>query len=288
MADVQRQAIYSVLDEVMAVLRDDRPFEKENLNIGVIRSIGKYKPSGLGLEYSFTNKNIPEANIKIETEDDPFDYSDDRSGVKIVPSRFELYFYVSVVGITPSMLKKHLDLADYWIDGDGEKHQGNDMGSGLPPTPALHRYRYRANPTSNSRFPVDVELSYGDGRGETTASTPPSLWIVRFNRVYPYLTPEMRKQRREEERFKKREKYGYMNLCTGGVCPESGYWEGWTKESGPTDILRVEKGQKFDAVRTVPLTTDRSSCPMVPGQWMWLCSLEEARGFQWMGLTLNG
>ncbi|OBR46329.1 hypothetical protein A6456_38325 [Paraburkholderia tropica] len=98
----------------------------------------------------------------------------------------------------------------------------------------------------------------------------------------------MRKQRREEERFKKREKYGYMNLCTGGVCPESGYWEGWTKESGPTDILSVEKGQKFDLVRTVPLTTARSSCPMVPGQWMWLCSLEEARGFQWMGLTLNG
>jgi hypothetical protein len=99
-----------------------------------------------------------------------------------------------------------------------------------------------------------------------------------------YLTP----QELQERNHAKRQKYGYMNLCTGSVCPESGYWEGWTKASGPTDILRVEKGQKFDMVRTVPLYQDRSTCPMIEGQWMWLCSLEQARGFQWMGFTLEG
>ncbi|CAG9247010.1 hypothetical protein C7402_13127 [Paraburkholderia unamae] len=86
----------------------------------------------------------------------------------------------------------------------------------------------------------------------------------------------------------KREKYGYMNLRTGMTCPETGLWEGWTKECGATDILQLEKGQKFDMVRTVPVYKDRSSCPMVEGQWMWLCSLVELSGFSWYGITLKG
>ncbi|CAM2156366.1 MULTISPECIES: hypothetical protein [Paraburkholderia] len=286
--DTQRVAIVNALREAMLVLRDDKPLDVNNPAFGKIHQSTKSVFSDFGEVYSFHNNEMPEASIKLRTVDDPLDYTDDRSMLKIVPSEFRLTFYVAVRGISISVLKQELDLADYWVSSDGSRSKDNDMGPPLAETPGQHRYRFRANAHSDSRFPVDVELTYFEPGSDAPVGTQPSLWLVRIARAYPLLTPEMRKQKREEERLKKRNDYGYMNLCTGGVCPESGYWEGWTKESGPTDILRIEKGQKFDVVRTVPLTTDRSSCPMVPGQWMWLCSLEEARGFQWKGFTFNG
>ncbi|HTR06748.1 MAG TPA: hypothetical protein VMJ11_08850 [Paraburkholderia sp.] len=52
------------------------------------------------------------------------------------------------------------------------------------------------------------------------------------------------------------------------------------------DILQVEKGRKFDVVRTVPATPG-DNCPMVSGQWMWLCPLDEMPGFEWKGIKLR-
>lgn len=286
--DAQKNALMAALREAFLILRDDKPFRhEENPAFGVLyETEDQYKQPGK--LYSYRNSQIPGASLEVSTQDDPLDYSDDREKVSLVPYRIWLNFNSPLAGITPSMLRQELDLADYWMSTDGVRFNYNDMGPPTDPRLNTHAYRFRANGHADSRFAVNVDVSYIDPREGDPAGTPPRLWIIDITRAYPLLTPEMRKQKREEERLKKREKYGYMSLCTGGVCPETGYWEGWTKESGPTDILRVEKGQKFDVVRTVPLTTDRSSCPMVPGQWMWLCSLEEARGFQWKGFTLNG
>ncbi|WP_321961459.1 hypothetical protein [Paraburkholderia sp. J7] len=97
-----------------------------------------------------------------------------------------------------------------------------------------------------------------------------------------YLLPEELQQRNEA----KRQKYGYMNLRTGSVCPETGLWEGWT-ETGATDVLQVEKGRKFDVVRTVP-AWEGGSCPMIDGRWYWLCSPDQVAGFTWHGVNLRG
>jgi hypothetical protein len=196
--DVQRNAIMSVLLEAMRILGGNTPLKNDDSKLGRIRWIKKSPFSEYGDIYSFDNDSIPEAEIKIRTIDDPLNYSDDRAKVRIVPASFELYFYVAVRGIPPSMLKEQLDLADYWIDGDGEKHHYNDMGPGNLPMPGLHSYRYRANARSDDQFPVDVELFYGDGLGNAPSGTLPSLGIVDIRRAYPYLTPQMRKQKREE------------------------------------------------------------------------------------------
>ncbi|MEI7297845.1 hypothetical protein WCQ02_37525 [Paraburkholderia tropica] len=287
-AQHQIELLLDILGKSMEILRDDRRFDASEPEFGKLYSTDKESRETGGV-YIYRNSDFEDATMKFYTTADPLNYSDDRQGVAVVPERFEFIFTSArrMLDIEPSLIKQRLDLSDYRIDFDGSLTYGNDLGAGLPQYPLLHTYRYRANERADSRFPVDVDLDYGDADPADPTDTR-ILMRITISRYYPYLTPEMRKQKREEERLKKREQYGYMNLCTGGVCPETGYWEGWTKESGPTDILRVEKGQKFDAVRTVPLTTDRSSCPMVPGQWMWLCSLEEARGFQWKGFTLNG
>ncbi|WP_321893611.1 hypothetical protein [Paraburkholderia tropica] len=284
----RKAAIFDMLDKGMGIMREDKAVNLSDPIFGKLH-LTNGDAGDPRKEYVYRTSELPGVDVILAVGDDPLNYSDDRMKVAIVPRVFELNFISSNVRIDmePSLIKTQLDLSDYRIDFDGSRTYGNDLGAGLPQYPLLHRYRYRANESAYSRFPVDVELTYGDA-DPTDPNSRRILMSIHISRAYPYLTPEMRKQKREEERLKKREKYGYMNLCTGGVCPETGYWEGWTKESGPTDILRIEKGQKFDAVRTVPLTTDRSSCPMVPGQWMWLCSLEEARGFQWKGFTLNG
>ncbi|CAG9269532.1 hypothetical protein [Paraburkholderia unamae] len=274
------------LKEAMLILRDDKPFRGRDAEFGKIRLVDKYRQSGIGEEYSFDNSTIPSSDITIRITDDPLDYSEDRSRVAIVPSTFRLYFYAAVRGITPSILRKQLDLADYWIKDDGSRSEGNEMGP-VPSPFKTRNYRFRANERADSRFQVDVDVSYVEPPDNAPAGTQPTLWMVDITRAYPYLTPEMRKKKREEEQFKKREKYGYMNLRTGMTCPETGLWEGWTKECGATDILQLEKGQKFDMVRTVPVYKDRSSCPMVEGQWMWLCSLAELSGFSWYGITLK-
>ncbi|WP_157379622.1 hypothetical protein [Burkholderia ubonensis] len=79
-----------------------------------------------------------------------------------------------------------------------------------------------------------------------------------------YLTPEELRQRQQV----KRQKYGEMNLCTGMICPETGLWEGWSK-NGPTGQFYLEAGRRFPDVRTIPAQV-HWYCEHVPGRWMWL------------------
>lgn len=203
----QLNKIMTVLQEVMLILRDNRPLTR-NVVLGKIRWVKKSPFSEFGNVYSFDNDSIPEAEIKLRTTDDPLDLSDDRSHVALVPSNFELYFYETVRGITPSMLKEQLDLAGYWIDGDGEQHDYNEMGPGIPPMTALRTYRYRANAQPDSKFPVDVEISFNDAPPDAPPGTLPGLWIVDIHRAYPQLTAELRKKKRLEAAARAQAGYG--------------------------------------------------------------------------------
>ena len=78
-----------------------------------------------------------------------------------------------------------------------------------------------------------------------------------------YLTPEEQEQRR----LAKRKKYGDMNLRTGMICPETGYWEAWT-ENGMTECYVWEKGYAFNQARSLPVSVQMWSTG-VDARWMW-------------------
>jgi hypothetical protein len=281
----QERALYALLDKVMEVMRDDRPFDPGDPAFGTLESSYFIKAGEAGIHYSFANSAFPDAKVDFSMWTDPLDYSDDRTRVRAVPAAFELWFHNALAGVNRRTLEQRLDLAGYWVDSDGIRYEKNDMGPGLPPANLLHSYRYRASAGENGRFPVDVELFFLDP-APNNPSGEVRLDRITIDRDYPYLTPAMRKKKREEQNQKKRQTYGYMDLCTGATCPESGVWEGWTKE-GPTDVMRFERGQQFDAVRSVSLEQG-GSCPMVPGQWFWLCSVNEETGTVWKGIALKG
>jgi len=208
----QERALLRLLDKVMEVMRDDRPFNPDDPAFGTLASSEFHMPEGGGKQYVFTNR--------LSTRPDPLDYSDDRLEVRVVPVSFELWFHDALAGVSRRVLEQRLDLAAYWIDSDGIRNKKNDMGPGPPPANLLHSYRYRANAGEIGRFPVDVELFFLD-----PAPNDPSgkvrLDAITISRDYPYLTPAMRKKKREEQNQKKPQTYGYMDLCTGATCPES-------------------------------------------------------------------
>ncbi|MDR6375853.1 MULTISPECIES: hypothetical protein [Paraburkholderia] len=281
----QERALLRLLDKVMEVMRDDRPLEPDDPAFGELESAAFFKLAEAGKTYTFRNNAFPDATVDLTTWTDPLDYSDDRTRVQAVPAYFNLWFQHPPAGINRRLLEQRLDLANYRVDADGRREEGNDLGHSVPPATLLHTYRYRANDGEHGRFPVDVEFFFLDALPNDLSS---KVLLIKITivRAYPYLTPAMRKKKREEQNQKKRQTYGYMNLCTDAPCPESGVWEGWTKD-GPTDVMRFERGQKFDAVRTVSLEQG-GSCPMVPGQWFWLCSINEETGTVWKGIALKG
>ncbi|MEC5407510.1 hypothetical protein VOM14_18345 [Paraburkholderia sp. MPAMCS5] len=281
----QEQALLRLLGKVMEVMRDDRPLNPDDSAFGALESSRSIKPGEAGMHYSFRNRAIPDATVDLSTWTDPLDYSDDRTRARAVPASFELWFYDAPTGVSRRLLEQRLDLAGYWIDAAGVREEGNDLGSGLPPAELLHTYRYRANAGEHGRFPVDVELFFLDP-APNDSSRKTRLIKITIDRDYPYLTPAMRKKKREEQNQKKRQTYGYMNLCTGTPCPETGVWEGWT-DSGSTDVMEFARGQIFDAVRSV-LLEQGGSCPMVVGRWFWLCSTNEKSGTVWKGIELQG
>ncbi len=281
----QERALYALLDKVMEVMRDDRPFDPGDPAFGTLESSYFIKPGEAGIHYSFANSAFPDAKVDFSMWTDPLDYSDDRTRVQAVPAYFELAFHNALAGVSRRVLEQRLDLAGYWVGGDGVREEGNDLGHSLPPFTREHRYRYRANAGEKGRFPVNVEFFFIDP-APNNPSGKARLDQITITRVYPYLTPATRKKKREEQNQKKRQTYGYMNLCSDAPCPESGVWEGWTNE-GPTDVMRFERGQQFDAVRTVSLEQG-GSCPMVPGQWFWLCSVNEETSTVWKGISLKG
>ncbi|MFA8392515.1 hypothetical protein ACEPUD_20640 [Burkholderia ubonensis] len=130
-------------------------------------------------------------------------------------------------------------------------------------------FTYRLPLPSDSPFFVYVLPSYlgewVNNSGEPTFSNLRRAVDLRNLTISrDYLTPEGFRQRQQA----KRQKYGEMNLCTGMICPETGLWEGWSK-NGPTGQFYLEAGRRFPDVRTIPAQV-HWYCEHVPGRWMWL------------------
>jgi hypothetical protein len=198
----QRQIMLQMLDKVMGVLRDDQPFIFDKIGLGTVRRIDSWTEDS-GKTYSYNADSLPDANILFSTKSDPENDDDDRRTVTAVPESFYFEFFSSHRGLDRQTLEQHLALESYWIDAVGEKHIGNSL---MPLPPALRQrvYRYRAKEQATSRFPVDVELFYFEPK-DGDENREPRLDAIRITRSYPYLTPEMRKKKREDEQQKKRD-----------------------------------------------------------------------------------
>jgi hypothetical protein len=200
----RKEALLKLLDEVMAVLRDDKPFNPNGAVFGKTMSI-ETDPGYPGGVYNLRIEALRPANIRFSTGADPLDYSEERMMVLVVPRYFEIFFTDSLPVVDRSLLEKRLDLSDYWIY-HGVK-RGNDMGPGFAPQDRIHAYRYRANNHASTRVPVDVELDYIDPeRNDPDGAQELSRVVI--ERAYPTLTQEQRKQKREEKEQRARELYG--------------------------------------------------------------------------------
>jgi hypothetical protein len=191
----QKKTMLLMLDNVMAILRDDQPFVFDKTGLGMVGGVDSWKDDS-GKRYSYNTDSLPDANILLSTMSDPENYGDDRISVPAVPDYFYLQFFSSRCGLDRQTLERHLALEPYWIDAVGEKHDGNALMP-LPPSLRQRIYRYRAKAKATSRFPVDVEFFYFEPK-DGDENREPSLDAIKITRVYPYLTPEMRKKKRDE------------------------------------------------------------------------------------------
>jgi hypothetical protein len=194
--DTQGVAITNVLSHAMSILRGDKQFMVNDESIGNLisaRRMGNFA----AIEYVYENRNLPESEITLVAYADPANHTKDSAQVAMMPDSFKLYFYGVVSGIAESSLKTELDLADYWINSDGEQRR-NDMLGGMPPAVRLHSYRYRANLSPGSRFPLDVEIFFVDPSDDDPSGTQ-ELNSITIRRVYPTLTPGPCKQKLEEK-----------------------------------------------------------------------------------------
>jgi hypothetical protein len=194
--DAQRNMALSILTTAMAILRDDRPFDPSHTVFGDNFATAPRRGS-TSTKYFFENPAFPRAQIALFVTADPFDYTADRTKVRQVPTTFTIWFSPLMDGVTRSTLEDLFPLdIGYWIDSRGNRRPGNDVGA-TPPQVRLHGYRYRASDQPTSRFPVDVELAFGDpdpqamdGNGRKT----PVLLGVILTRDYSTLKPERREQ----------------------------------------------------------------------------------------------
>jgi len=238
-APSQERALLRLLDKVMEVMRDDRPINPDDPDLGNLKSAEHFVPGEAGIAYSFRNRAFPDATVELTTWTDPLDNSDDRTRVQAVPAYFELAFHNALAGVSRRLLEQRLDLANYWVDADGLRKESNDIGHSLPPFAREHRYRYRANAGEHGRFPVDVEFFFIDPAPDDL-SRKARLDQITITRDYPHLTPAMRKKKREEQNQKKPQTYGYMDLCTGATCrnPAPSGKALRSKDEAPPPLLR--------------------------------------------------
>ncbi|WP_241239220.1 hypothetical protein [Burkholderia stagnalis] len=272
-ADEQRAMVRSMLKEAIAILRDDKPFDPEHSVFGRMYAAKPHLPAE-GKLYRYANNTLPNARIEVSTGDDPDDFNDDRSKVKIVPGGVTIRLDPLLAGLSDVEIKSLLQLEDYWVDADGKREYGNEIKIRTPDAPNEQTFRYRSKDIPGSKFPVNVNLAFAN---PLDRSFPQMLAEVRLSRAYRILTPEEREQRRREQQQAKRQKYGEMNLRTGMLCPESGFWQGFT-ESGQPDVTMIWKGQQFPQVRTLTHQEEREqrrSTKWIDGQWMWV---EENKG----------
>ncbi|MBB5465613.1 hypothetical protein HDG32_001717 [Paraburkholderia sp. CI2] len=160
--DAQRDMAFRILTTAMAILRDDQPFDPAHTIFGRVLAARPERGVVGVTEYSFENPAFPRTEITVVVVPDPLDRSADRAQVKQVMLDFTIRFSPLLTDINRSTLEDllHVDIG-YWVDGNGERWPGNDMGT-TPPQIRLHGYRYRASNLPTSRFPVDVEFAFGD------------------------------------------------------------------------------------------------------------------------------
>ncbi len=275
----QRVVLRTILKTAMAILHDDAPYDPKHIVFGTNYTTWTHHPAK-GFLYKYKNRALRGTKIEFSTGDDPEDYSDNRDKVKIVPAGVRIVLDARVASLSDTDIKSLLQLEDYWVDGNGRREYGNQVGGHTPSEPNLEGYRYRSKDVPGSKFPVDVSLFYVIS---PHGSSPPFLDEVRISRAYKILTPEERKQRRLEEQQAKRQKYGEMNLCTGMLCPETGIWQGYSKTSESHRLL-VRKGQKFPDVRKLTsweqAQREQYTNLFEPGRWMWLEEYDNPRWTQ--------
>lgn len=195
LSSVQKERLFLVIDEAMVILRDGQPFDYEKTKFGAIKSVESMTDDS-GKRYYYTDNLLPDAMIRLVTKSDPPNLVDDRLSISPVPSSFFIQFATSISGVDRDELEKRLSVESYWIDEKGERHDKIRLPS-FPPALLLHVYRYRARELATSHFPVDVELFYFDPR-DGDEKREPALFAISIRRASPYLTPEMRKKKREE------------------------------------------------------------------------------------------
>jgi hypothetical protein len=194
--DAQRDMALRIVTTALAILRDDQPFDPAQTIFGLNVAAAPLSGS-VGTEYSFENSAFPLSYITLFVEADPLDQTADRTKAKRIPTAFTIRFSPLMDGITRSTLEDLLPLdIGYWVDGDGNRQPGNDMGA-IPPQVRLHHYRYRASSQPTSRFPIDVQLAFGDpDPDDLTENAPktPVLMDVVLTRDYSALKPKRLKK----------------------------------------------------------------------------------------------
>jgi hypothetical protein len=264
----QTELMRRLLLDGVALLRDDAPFIPNENRFGNLSHVERSNYEA-GATYTYRNRNFSELSIEISTIDDPEDLRPDRSKVNAVP--FELEFGVSpaLADLNAATVQSMLQLEDYWVS-DGEVIHDNKLIRS-PQTPDVQTFRYRSKNTETSKFLVDVELRYYSPH---TGSLPPELVHVYMHRAYSILTPEQREQKRLEQEHAKRAKYGYMGLRTGMLCPETGWWEGWSVE-GLIDKQVVRQNNLFPQACFPPNRYGVNGERLVDAQWMWSSPFDE-------------
>jgi hypothetical protein len=179
--DTKRDVTLRILTTAMAILRDDQFFDPTQVIFG--RNFATRPVLGsAGNEYSFENSILPATQITLQTKADCVAHIEK---IRVAPSAFTIWFSPLVTEITRSTLEDLLQLGvGYWIDRNGKRQPGNDMGT-VPPHIRVHNYRYRALAQPTSRFPVNVEFTFIDP--DASAATDegpamPALMMVRLKR----------------------------------------------------------------------------------------------------------
>ncbi|MGF6549992.1 hypothetical protein QFZ96_005063 [Paraburkholderia youngii] len=195
--DAQRDMAFNILTTSMAILRDDQPFDPAHTIFGRILAARPERGVVGVMEYSFVNPVLPETQIILYVVPDPAAPSADRTKVKQVVTAITVRFNPLLTDISRSTLEDLLRVdIGYWIDGQGNRWPGNDLGT-APPQVRLHGYRYRASNLPTSRFPVNVEFAFGDPDPKNPAPDEPKtpvLMDVLLNRDYSALRPRHREQ----------------------------------------------------------------------------------------------
>ncbi len=188
----QREALFEIFDQAMAVMRDDARFDPDDGKFGTLRSTGKQQ-GGQGVEYKFQVMALSVAHVTAFITSASREKSCKELNAVVVPQYFSIRFDPSVSGIDRVTIERRLDLATFWVDSNGGKYEGNELLPRIPPNTRVHAYRYRANTHDASRFPVDVELYLIDPPDNELGRVGQKLDEVIVRRVAPAVSPKIRK-----------------------------------------------------------------------------------------------